>query len=159
MEIYRIPFYLFLPFVLWAGFVDERERRIPNEAILVGLTLFGFSSLVFALTATLGPPFYGPEEYTALWLGQLAWGLGAFFFLLALVLIFRGGIGMGDIKLVACLFLYLTSAGLLVLALALGLTLVRHLCRRLRKKSGSPLPFAGSLFLACLVFLGLVFCL
>lgn len=159
MEIYRIPFYLFLPFVLWAGFVDERERRIPNEAILVGLTLFGLSSLVFALTATLGSPFYGPEEYTVLWLGQLVWGLGAFFFLLALVLIFRGGIGMGDIKLVACLFLFLTSAGLLVLALALGLTLVRHLGRRLRKKSGSPLPFAGSLFLACLVFLGLVYCL
>lgn len=159
MKIYRIPFYLFLPFVLWAGFVDERERRIPNEAILVGLTLFGLSSLVFALTASLGPPFYGPEEYTALWLGQLVWGLGAFFFLLALVLIFRGGIGMGDIKLVACLFLFLTSAGLLVLALALGMTLVRFFWLRLCKKARSPLPFAGSLFLSCLVFLILVHCL
>lgn len=159
MEIYRIPFYLFLPLVCWAGLVDERDRRIPNSIILAGLTLFGLSSLVFALTSGLGPPFLSPEEYASLWLEHLAWGVGAFLFLLIFVLLFKGGMGMGDVKLIATLFLFLASAGLTVLAMALGLTMVRFLWLRLWKKSRSPLPFAGSLFLACLVFLILVHCL
>jgi prepilin signal peptidase PulO-like enzyme (type II secretory pathway) len=83
--------------------IDIESHRLPNRIVLPSAALVLSARLVSA-----------PEHWEA-WLGA---GLGAFACFFVLALVFRGGLGMGDVKLV--LLLGVALGGAVVPALLVG---------------------------------------
>lgn len=118
-----------------ASLVDLHERIIPNEVVL------------FALLAGAVLQYVPPVES---WLYPL-WGLlFGFGLLFLLAVVYRGGMGMGDVKLAAAIGLFLgwpgTVPGLLIAFVFGGLTSIALLLtRRVGRKDHIPFgPFLAA---------------
>lgn len=96
--------------LLYAAWVDAREFRISNKVVLA---LAG----LFACYALLAVPW-----------SALRWDLAfaALMFLILLVLYALGGMGGGDVKMLAVAFLWVGLAGALPFAIALGALSASH---------------------------------
>ncbi|RJX19938.1 MAG: prepilin peptidase [Desulforudis sp.] len=95
--------WVFLSILVAVTVIDIHHRIIPDKIVIAGLVL--------------GLPLVALQSWES-----LMWGVVAFFaaglFMLAIMVISRGGMGMGDIKLAALMGLYL---GLMNVAVALFL--------------------------------------
>ncbi len=100
---------LLLAILLLAAFVDVQERIIPNELVLFGLAAWLPAMLLF--------PYDGKS-----WLSALGGGAAAFAFFYLLAVLVPGGMGMGDVKLVLVMGLFL-GAGWVAMALMLSFIL------------------------------------
>lgn len=113
-----LPLILLAPVLLAVGYFDLRYMRIPNALSLVALA-------IFALCTALAPP------------DDLLFRLGAAaaVFALGFVAFALGLLGGGDVKILACLVLFVPVAGLahfaqhFALALSLGITVLLALRR------------------------------
>lgn len=113
-----LPLILLAPVLLAVGYFDLRYMRIPNALSLIALA-------IFALCAALAPP------------DDLMFRLGAAAAVLALgfIAFALGLVGGGDVKILACLVLFVPFAGLaqfaqnFALALSLGITVLLALRR------------------------------
>lgn len=85
--------------LITVSLVDLHDRIIPNEAVIVGLA----AGLLFQL---LVPRIS--------WLSALGGGALGFGVLLLLGILYKGGMGMGDVKLAGVFGLYLGLSGTLV---------------------------------------------
>ncbi|PTX59387.1 type IV leader peptidase family protein [Melghirimyces profundicolus] len=133
----RVLGYLLTLFLGGAAFLDLSCRRIPNRLNVTAAVLF----LVFR-AATVG-------EWLSFPVAALAGGI----FLLAVSRIFRGGVGGGDIKLVAASGLALGGAGLtagLAVAFCTGGLWALFLLFSGRARGRTPLPFAPHLAIGLL---------
>jgi leader peptidase (prepilin peptidase) / N-methyltransferase len=112
--------------------IDLDHQIIPNRIV--------YPTAVWGLISAL---LIRPSDTPAL----LAWGAGAFLFLLAAALVYPGGMGMGDVKLAGVLGLYLGSSVMPALLVAFltgsiygGVLFARHGSRA--RKMGVPFgPF------------------
>ena len=130
-----------------AGFAlyDKRHHRIRNAALLAFLPWCLLSPLLMYFTFPgISPAYWGIRS---------AAGFGAgFVLLLAISLATDGGIGGGDIKLVALLGIPFGASGLMA-ALALScLFALFHLGIRkaFQRKPAGNIPFAPYLFFGCM---------
>lgn len=123
--------------VLLAAFVDLHDRIIPNELVLFGLGA--------GLLLLLVLPY--PEKT---WLQALGGAAAGFAFFFALATLVPGGMGMGDVKLVAVMGLFMGISWLamsLVIAFLLGglVSAGVLLTRRMGRKAHIPFgPFLAS---------------
>jgi leader peptidase (prepilin peptidase)/N-methyltransferase len=113
---------LLFPLLAWATVVDFRSQRIPNLCVAIGLA----GALLLAGAEAVLAPSFGP---------LLAWGLGALaggLPLLAVAVLSRGGMGGGDVKLLAMVGAFVGAKSVLAVlfcavvlggVLALGLVL------------------------------------
>lgn len=92
IDIFFITHGFALVFLLWASFVDIRERIIPDGAVL-GVLVTGLAAVLFGKNPAFFPT----------WVGSLAGGLLTFsvFFLLGVAS--KGGVGGGDVKMATVL--------------------------------------------------------
>lgn len=88
--------------VITASLVDLHDRIIPNE-------LLGAAAVMWLVLQVAGP---------AAWLQALAGGAFGFGVLFLLGVLFRGGMGMGDVKMAGVMGLYLGWPAALVALLA-----------------------------------------
>ena len=140
-------FYYALTLLPLAGFAlyDRRHHRIRNAALLAFLP-WCLLSLPAAAYACPGAAF--PEAVLHSVLGFLS----GFLLLLSVSLATDGGIGGGDIKLVALLGIPFGASGLMA-ALALScLFALAHLGIRkaFQRKPAGDIPFAPYLFFGCM---------
>ncbi len=97
----RTPFtWAFLAALVVVAFIDIDHRIIPNKIVVPG------SVIGFGASAALDP---------ARWWQYLVAGLGASGFLLILGMIWRGGMGMGDVKMALMLGFVLGSSVIVAL--------------------------------------------
>ncbi|WP_175484820.1 prepilin peptidase [Jannaschia pohangensis] len=125
-----LPFTLALAgLLIWISVVDFRHYIIPDLAVL-GLLLIGVI-MIWRLDSPLADHF----------IGAVFWST-AFFFVAKVFSIYRGfeGLGLGDVKLVAALGLWLGMPGMIVtvFAAALGGILVL-IVGRVLKRAKEPL--------------------
>ena len=100
--------------IVWpCGLIDRYERRIPNKVILLGIAIW---AVIFIISS-----FSHPEEWLRELGHDLAGGGGILVAFLIFMLISRGGIGMGDVKLFAVIALF---TGLLEVVPILFLVLI-----------------------------------
>ncbi len=153
MPYYRFPFYLFLPLLALMARSDEKARRIPNRTILFALILYGLSTVLLSLF-TGRPGSLSAAAFTSLFCQELLWAAACFLLLSLPTLLDHPGLGMGDVKLLTCLFLYLGPLALGVLLLAMVFTLVRALVVWLfsQERPLPSLPLASQLLTAALLF-------
>lgn len=129
-----------------AGFAlyDKRHHRIRNAALLAFLPWCLLSPLLMYFTFPgISPAYWGIRS---------AAGFGAgFVLLLAVSLATNGGIGGGDIKLVALLGIPLGVSGLMAALVFSCLSALIHLGirRAHKKKAAENIPFAPYLFFGC----------
>ncbi len=129
-----------------AGFAlyDKRHHRIRNAALLAFLPWCLLSPLLmYHAFPGLSPAYWGIRS---------AAGFGAgFVLLLAVSLATDGGIGGGDIKLVALLGIPLGVSGLMAALVLSCLSALIHLGIRkaYKKKAAENIPFAPYLFFGC----------
>lgn len=130
-----------------AGFAlyDYRHHRIRNAALLAFLP-WCLLSLPAAAYSHPGIPFLGIMLHCALGC------LSGFLLLLSISLVTDGGIGGGDIKLVALLGIPFGATGLMAaLALSCFSALLRlGLWKAYKKEVAGTIPFAPYLFFGCL---------
>ncbi len=129
-----------------AGFAlyDKRHHRIRNAALLAFLPWCLLSPLLmYHAFPGLSPAYWGIRSA----LGFLA----GFILLLAVSLATDGGIGGGDIKLVALLGIPLGVSGLMAALVLSCLSALIHLGirRAYKKKAAENIPFAPYLFFGC----------
>jgi leader peptidase (prepilin peptidase) / N-methyltransferase len=123
---------IFLSVLLTASLVDLHDRIIPNETVLFGLG-------AGALLQLLSP--------AGTWLQHLYGAAFGFGILLLLALLYKGGMGMGDVKLAAVIGWFLqwplVGMGLLLAFLAGGLvSLLLLVLGRISRKDHVPFgPF------------------
>ena len=134
-----LPAYHALTLLFLAGFAlyDERRHRIRNTALLAFLPWCLLSPvLMYCAFPSLSPAYWG--------IRSAAGFLAGFILLLAVSLATDGGIGGGDIKLVALLGIPFGASGLMAsLALSCFFALlhlgIRKACKR---KAPGNIPFA-----------------
>lgn len=129
-----------------AGFAlyDKRHHRIRNAALLAFLPWCLLSPLLmYHAFPGLSPAYWGIRSA----LGFLA----GFILLLAVSLATDGGIGGGDIKLVALLGIPFGVSGLMAALVLSCLSALIHLGirRAYKKKAAENIPFAPYLFFGC----------
>ena len=127
------------------AFYDHRHHRIRNAALLAFLP---WCLLYLPLAAWACPMATFPEVLLHCGMGSLS----GFLLLLSVSLATGGGIGGGDIKLVALLGIPFGASGLMaVLALSCLSALIhlgiRKACKR---EAAGNIPFAPYLFFGCL---------
>lgn len=135
-----------LTLLFLAGFAlyDKRHHRIRNAALLAFLPW----CLLSVLLMYHAFPNYSP----AYWGIRSAIGfLGGFVLLLAVSLATNGGIGGGDIKLVALLGIPLGVSGLMAALILSCIYALVHLSiqKAFKKKPTENIPFAPYLFFGC----------
>ena len=139
-------FYHALTMLPLAGFAlyDYRHHRIRNAALLAFLP-WCLLSLPAAAYACPGAAF--PEAVLHSVLGSLS----GFLLLLSVSLATDGGIGGGDIKLVALLGILFGVSGLMAALVLSCLSALIHLGirRAYKKKAAENIPFAPYLFIGC----------
>lgn len=127
------------------AWIDQRQKRIPNQILIV----LAAGRLGILVAESLVYTGYGLSLFIAAALGALA---GGGMFLLAYVLS-RGGIGMGDVKLFAVLGFYLGTGSIftvvfLTVVLSAAYSIVMLIRRKIKLKEEIPFaPFvlAGTL--------------
>ena len=129
-----------------AGFAlyDKRHHRIRNAALLAFLPWCLLSPLLMYFTFPgISPAYWG--------IRSAAGFLAGFVLLLAVSLATNGGIGGGDIKLVALLGIPLGMSGLMSALVLSCLYALIHLGIRkaFQKKPAENIPFAPYLFFGC----------
>lgn len=135
-----------LTLLFLAGFAlyDKRHHRIRNAALLAFLPWCLFSPLLmYCAFPCLSPAYWG------IWSAS---GFGAgFVLLLAVSLATNGGIGGGDIKLVALLGIPFGVFGLMTALVLSCLFALAHLSIRkaYKKEAAKNIPFAPYLFFGC----------
>ena len=134
--------------IAWGSWVDVRERRIPNACTLGVAICAAVQMAVQALLLPSAPPPLGGVGE------RLAWAAGALLALLALELAWRRlrgspGLGMGDIKLIAALALWVGAGIVAVLAVSCLLASAVALVRRQHEFAFG--PYLGLAGCACLV--------
>lgn len=131
---------LTMTWLLLAALYDVRWRRIPN----------GFLALAvpFAVAGTLYYDGFGPGGLISAVLGGLAY-FGA---MLALAVLFRGGIGLGDVKMGAVIGLALGWPGAMI-AFAVSWIAAGFVGAAMPKKSMpyAPLLLGGAVFSLAIV--------
>ena len=135
-----------LTLLFLAGFAlyDKRHHRIRNAALLAFLPWCLLSPLLMYFTfPVLSPAYWG--------IRSAAGFLAGFVLLLAVSLATNGGIGGGDIKLVALLGIPLGVSGLMSALVLSCLYALIHLGIRkaFQKKPAENIPFAPYLFFGC----------
>lgn len=122
---------IFLGILVTASLVDLHDKIIPNELVLVGLAV-GIAML-FVI------PYPGKD-----WKSGLEGAAAGFAVLLALALLVKGGMGLGDVKLAGVIGLFLglqwVAMGLIFAFLAGGLAGALMLLFKLVKRK-SHIPF------------------
>lgn len=92
--------------VLWpAGIIDAYEMRIPNRVLLLGLVMVVLIAAVELVTV--------PDSAGELLVRLIAAAV-VFVVCILFLLLSRGGLGMGDVKLFALIGLYFGLSGLLI---------------------------------------------
>ena len=135
-----------LTLLFLAGFAlyDKRHHRIRNAALLAFLPWCLLSPLLMYFTfPELSPAYWG--------IRSAAGFLAGFVLLLSVSLATNGGIGGGDIKLVALLGIPLGASGLMGALVLSCLYALIHLGIRkaFQKKPAENIPFAPYLFFGC----------
>lgn len=135
-----------LTLLFLAGFAlyDKRHHRIRNAALLAFLPWCLLSPLLmYRAFPGLSPAYWGIRSAMGL--------LAGFVLLLAVSLATDGGIGGGDIKLVALLGIPLGVSGLMTALVLSCLSALIHLGvrRAYKKKAAESIPFAPYLFFGC----------
>ena len=135
-----------LTLLFLAGFAlyDKRHHRIRNAALLAFLPWCLLSPLLMYFTFPgISPAYWG--------IRSAAGFLAGFVLLLAVSLATNGGIGGGDIKLVALLGIPLGMSGLMSALVLSCLYALIHLGIRkaFQKKPAENIPFAPYLFFGC----------
>ena len=135
-----------LTLLFLAGFAlyDKRHHRIRNAALLVFLPWCLLSPLLmYHSFPDFSPAYWGIRSAMGL--------LAGFVLLLAVSLATNGGIGGGDIKLVALLGIPLGVSGLMAALVLSCLSALIHLGIRkaCKKKAAKNIPFAPYLFFGC----------
>ena len=141
-----LPAYHALTLLFLAGFAlyDERRHRIRNTALLAFLPWCLLSPvLMYCAFPSLSPAYWG--------IRSAAGFLAGFILLLAVSLATDGGIGGGDIKLVALLGIPFGVSGLMTALVFSCLSALIHLGirRAHKKKAAENIPFAPYLFFGC----------
>ena len=136
-----------LVFILLFAIYDQRHHKICNKPLLAFLIWCLFSIQV-AIVAESVSPWYYP---------LLKSGLGfitGFMILFCVALITKGGVGGGDIKLVAVLGIPFGAAGLLAILFISSVIamIVLTILDRLNKLDVEHIPFAPYLFLGSLIY-------
>ena len=135
---------LTLLFLAGVALYDKRHHRIRNAALLAFLPWCLLSPLLMYFTFPgLSPAYWG--------IRSAAGFLAGFVLLLAVSLATNGGIGGGDIKLVALLGIPFGVSGLMAaLALSCIYALIHLGIRKaFQKKPAENIPFAPYLFFGC----------
>ena len=135
-----------LTLLFLAGFAlyDKRHHRIRNAALLAFLPWCLLSPLLMYFTFPgLSPAYWG--------IRSAAGFLAGFVLLLAVSLATNGGIGGGDIKLVALLGIPFERSGLMAALTLSCIYALIHLSIRkaFKKKPAENIPFAPYLFFGC----------
>ena len=135
-----------LTLLFLAGFAlyDKRHHRIRNAALLVFLPWCLLSPLLmYHSFPDFSPAYWGIRSAMGL--------LAGFVLLLAVSLATNGGIGGGDIKLVALLGIPFGVSGLMTALVLSCLSALIHLGIRkaCKKKAAKNIPFAPYLFFGC----------
>ena len=135
-----------LTLLFLAGFAlyDKRHHRIRNAALLVFLPWCLLSPLLmYHSFPDFSPAYWGIRSAMGL--------LAGFVLLLAVSLATNGGVGGGDIKLVALLGIPLGVSGLMAALVLSCLSALIHLGirRAYKKKAAENIPFAPYLFIGC----------
>ena len=128
--------------LIFASLTDLRDRSIPNRLIIIGFSL----GIIFsAVTISFDVIFNS-------FLGAIVSGG----MLLILSLLSKGGIGMGDVKLLACTGLYFgfynAMAVVIVATILSGLFAIALLITK-KYKQESSIPFAPFIFLGSFITL------
>ena len=136
-----------LIFILLFAIYDQRHHKICNNPLLAFL-IWCLFSIPVATMAEPALPWYIP---------LLKSGLGfvtGFMILFCVALITKGGVGGGDIKLVAVLGIPFGAAGLLaILFISSAIAMiVLTILDRLNKLDMEHIPFAPYLFLGSLIY-------
>jgi leader peptidase (prepilin peptidase)/N-methyltransferase len=141
--------------LLVVAIIDLEHRLILNRLVLPALV----AALVLApfwSELELARPFLGSHSMLASLLNSLVAGAGAFLLFLCIFLLYRAGMGAGDVKLAGLLGLLVGFPGIVITlwiaALSGGLAAAALLL--LRKKGRKDyIPFAPSLILGAMVAL------
>lgn len=136
-----------LVFILLFAIYDQRHHKICNKPLLAFL-IWCLFSIPVAIVADSVSPWYYP---------LLKSGLGfiiGFMILFCVALITKGGVGGGDIKLVAVLGIPFGAAGLLAILFISSVIamIVLTILDRLNKLDVEHIPFAPYLFLGSLIY-------
>lgn len=136
-----------LIFIFLFAIYDQRHHKICNKPLLAFL-IWCLFSIPVAITADPVSPWYYP---------LLKSGLGfitGFMILFCVALITKGGVGGGDIKLVAVLGIPFGAAGLLAILFISSVIamIVLTILDRLNKLDMEHIPFAPYLFLGSLIY-------
>lgn len=162
----KILFFLFMVFLIPVSIRDIRERKIKNKSII--LALLAYLGLYFLYFLTL---FLSDDSTRLLGIGRtflinILISLLVFVIFSALSIVSRGGLGMGDVKLIFISALYLgwrkaifLNYLALVFILVLGLSILlkdklieclgsaKHLKGRSKKTGYLHFPYAPFLLL------------
>lgn len=148
---------LFLFFGLMVLAKEDHESLLISNKKLLVLVLFRLSSYVTAILysycldkTTTGPIIQ--DLYLHLFLA-LTVTLVLFIF----AIFMPQALGMGDVKLIGTLILYLGTATFLLLFLSFVLLLIRAVLLKLRKTKADKLPLAPSVFAAYTILLLLIY--
>ncbi len=135
---------LFIAILTTAAYVDLHERIIPNELVLFGLA----AGLILVLVAG-----YAEKSF----LQALIGGVTGFGFLFLLAVIVPGGMGMGDVKLMAVIGLFLgwpwIGLGLTLAFLAGGIASAGVMLMRLFGRKEKHIPFGPYLAIGAIATL------
>ncbi len=146
-----ISFIFLIPAVIMAGEIDKRRMIIPNEIVALILGFGIISTIVKAIMYGSGWIFVVGNAFFGAMLGGLIF--------LVTRLFAKGGIGMGDIKIVSAIGLYFgVDKILIVLLVAMIIALVAGLKQVVKKQlkmkdaiSFGPYIAAGTVLVAMII--------
>ena len=146
-NLFTIYHIITLVFILLFAIYDQRHHKICNKPLLAFL-IWCLFSIPVAILSEPTLPWYFPVL-------KSIWGfIAGFMLLLCVALITNGGVGGGDIKLVAVLGIPFGAAGLL--ALLFLSSVIAMVClytlERLNKLNIEHIPFAPYLFIGSLIY-------
>lgn len=146
-NLFTLYYIITLIFILLFAIYDQRHHKICNKPLLAFL-IWCLFSIPVAIVADSVSPWYYP---------LLKSGLGfitGFMILFCVALITKGGVGGGDIKLVAVLGIPFGAAGLLAILFISSVIaiIVLTILDRLNKLDVEHIPFAPYLFLGSLIY-------
>lgn len=150
-DIWKILRYLVLLAALFQiAWIDQKSKRIPNKILKALLVLRG----LFLIPEWLAYPKFGLALVMSAGMGAL---LGGGMFLLAHV-ISKGGVGMGDVKLMAVIGCYVGSGSILSAAFlsvmssaAYSITMLMFKKIKLKEE----IPFAPFIFVGTMLTMAL----
>ncbi len=148
---------LFLFFGLMILAKEDHESCLISNKKLSVLAIFKLTSDILSIlhSYSFDRPAMGPALRDLYLRLLLAFTVTLILFLLAILM--PEALGMGDVKLIGTLVLYLGPAALLLMALSFILLLSRAALLKLRKVKIDKLPLAPFVFAAFIIFLMLIY--